>query len=120
MSTTVNISNSIIIYNTSSDLSSQKAHPVTKMPAFVPTAITAVESQGLSILYYARPDKYLASLTAQRQGEDPSFPPYTAANVILKGNTVQTTVPQVSAVAYKYQGNDEVCCARGREWSPNQ
>ncbi|KAL9607577.1 MAG: hypothetical protein Q9167_007521 [Letrouitia subvulpina] len=81
----------------------------TNMPsAFVPSSISAVESNQRSILFYARPDGDLASLTAQKSGEDPSYPDYKSANVILDGNTVSATVPQVSAVAYNFAGSKQI------------
>ena len=80
----------------------------TIMPPFVPVAISAVESNQLSVLFYTRPDGDIACLTAQKQGEDPSFSAYKATNVLLDGNTVTASVPQVSAIAYDFKGNREV------------
>ena len=74
----------------------------------VPTSISAVESGDISIIYYARANGELASLTAQRPREDPSYPDYKAANVIKDGNTVVSKVPQVSAVAYRLHASNEV------------
>ncbi|KAG8531213.1 uncharacterized protein KY384_004571 [Bacidia gigantensis] len=75
---------------------------------FVPSSISAVESNQLSILYYARPDGDIAALTAQKSGEDPSNADYKSTNVILEGNTISATVPQLSAVAYDFHGSKEI------------
>lgn len=74
----------------------------------VPTSISAVESQRISIIYYARANGELASLTAQKPGESPNYPPYESANVIKKGNVVVATVPQVAAIAYTLNDTPEV------------
>ena len=86
------------------DLESTQKDPLTQdMAPFVPTSISAIESNNISILYYARPNGELASLTSQ-----PSDQLYQSANIILSGNTVTAAVPQVSAVSYEYKGNKEV------------
>ena len=96
-------------FQTSTKVVQPDTKPGRTMPsAFVPSSISAVESNQLSILFYARPDGDLASLTAQKSGEDPSNPNYKAANIISDGNTVSATVPQVSAVAYDFRGSKEV------------
>ena len=117
MPTTIEITQTVTISYVDSEpdikTNTQVVQPDTKtkttMPsAFVPSSISAVESNQLSILFYARPDGDLASLTAQKSGEDPSNQDYKPANVLLDGNTVSATVPQVSAVAYDYNGVKQV------------
>ena len=115
MPSTIEISHTVTIKYTSTDPevqtleSTQKDPSIDEMaPPFVPTSMSAIESNKLSILYYARPTGELASLTAQKSGEDPSNESYKSANIILNGNTVSAAVPQVSAVSYRYNGNREV------------
>lgn len=78
------------------------------MPDSVPTSIEAVESRGISIVYYARHNGDLASLTAQKVGEGPTFPLYKSANILLNNKPVTAAVPQVTAYAYKINTNFEV------------
>ncbi|XTI88989.1 hypothetical protein V2W45_1457903 [Cenococcum geophilum] len=72
-----------------------------------PISISAVESNRLSTLYYRRENGSLATLTAQRSGEDPSHPSYATASVLLNGNTVHPAAPQISAVSYTRGNNQE-------------
>ena len=125
MSPTINISNSAVFIistgepgDTSAgvpDITSTSApdNPTTLLqrempPPFVPTSMSAVETNKLSVLFYARPDGQLASLTAQKSGEDPNNPDYKAANVLFEQNTVTAAVAQVSAIAYDFHGQKEV------------
>ncbi|MCJ1278217.1 hypothetical protein MMC21_006032 [Puttea exsequens] len=92
------------------------------MSSFVPTSISAVESNNLSILYYTRTNGQLASLTAQKVGEANKNPDYKSANVMLGGNTVQTSgAPQIRL--YYIGGSEnggfrlfELCQTNGGEW----
>ena len=65
MPTTIEITQTIIIKDLSDEAVIQSTKPTFKMaPAFVPTSTAAVESAGISILFYARPSGELATLTA--------------------------------------------------------
>ncbi|RYP17123.1 hypothetical protein DL765_004742 [Monosporascus sp. GIB2] len=73
-----------------------------------PTSMSAVESNGISILYYTRSNGQIASLTAQISPEDPENPEYVTANIMFSGNAVSAAAPQVTAVAYTLEGNREI------------
>jgi hypothetical protein len=98
-----------------------------------PVSISAVESNGKSILFYSRQTGQLACLTAQGP-EDPASPRYVTSNILLNNNTVEagSGTPQITAVAYELAGKREIrvyyidgestirelCQTNGGEWYP--
>ncbi|KAK4693335.1 hypothetical protein P7C71_g4046, partial [Lecanoromycetidae sp. Uapishka_2] len=90
--------------------------------AVVPVSFSAVESNNLSILYYARNDGSLAELIAQQSGEDPRNPPYKSAYVLLDGDVVETSgAPQIRLYYIGGNQNDgfkirELAQTNGNEW----
>ncbi|KAI4158858.1 MAG: hypothetical protein LQ342_007094 [Letrouitia transgressa] len=80
---------------------------IRKTAPFVPKLIEAVESQGISILYYARSNGELADSIVQKPKETPDGPAYKSDNIILDENTVSGAVPQVTAVGNDFHNNHE-------------
>ncbi|KAL9037432.1 MAG: hypothetical protein Q9214_005709 [Letrouitia sp. 1 TL-2023] len=77
------------------------------MAPFIPKSIAAVESKGISILFYARSSGELTSLTAQVEGEE-SKSPYKSVDIRLNNNIVRAAAPQVAAFAYTHMKNEEI------------
>lgn len=66
----------------------------------VPQSYSAVESNGNSVLFYAKRDGTVASLVQKGSGQQ-----YDAQDVVTGGKTVTTDVPYISAVAYTDKWN---------------
>ncbi|KAI1085476.1 hypothetical protein F5B20DRAFT_518481 [Whalleya microplaca] len=102
----------------------------------LPTDFSAIESADYSYLFYTRPNGAIAFLKSNTTHEDPDTK-YSPSNVISAGNTVEASVPRVSAVSYTLHGNREIrlyyivkkakgsghqlaelCQTNGGEWKP--
>lgn len=75
---------------------------------------SAVQSGGKSYLFYSRPNGELAFLrsvvSSESSSNSPTVPLYTTGNIIVEENVVvaNTKSPQIAAVAYSLNGQDEI------------